>query len=62
VVRHVVDQLGITAEVEKVGDYQVMAAAGVLATPAVSVEGVVRLSGRVPKTEEVHGWLAAARG
>ncbi len=28
VVRHVVEQLGITADVEKVSDYQAMAAAG----------------------------------
>jgi hypothetical protein len=45
VVRHVVEQLGITADVEK-----------------VSVDGVMKLSGRIPKAEEVHGWLAAARG
>jgi len=39
-----------------------MAAAGVLATPAVSVDGVLKLSGRIPKAEEVHGWLSSARG
>jgi hypothetical protein len=35
-----------------------MAAAGVLATPAVSVDGVMKMSGRIPKAEEVRGWLA----
>ncbi len=57
VVRHVVEELGIAADVEKVSDYQAMAAAGVLATPAVSVDGVLKVSGRIPRTEDVRGWL-----
>jgi small redox-active disulfide protein 2 len=58
VVRHVVEQLGLDADVQKVSDYQAMAAAGVLATPAVSIDGVLKMSGRIPKSEEVRGWLA----
>ena len=57
VVRHVLDQLGIAADVQKVSDYQAMAAAGVLATPAVAIDGVLKSSGRIPKSEEVLGWL-----
>jgi small redox-active disulfide protein 2 len=57
VVRHVVDELGVAAEVEKVSDYQAMAAAGVLATPAVTIDGKLRISGRIPKAEEVRSWL-----
>ncbi|MGA7993076.1 MAG: thioredoxin family protein [Thermoanaerobaculia bacterium] len=34
-----------------------MAAAGVLATPAVSVDGVVKLAGRVPTEDEIRSWL-----
>ena len=49
---------GVEATVEKVTDYPAMAAAGVLSTPAVSVDGVVKLSGRVPTEDEVKGWLA----
>jgi small redox-active disulfide protein 2 len=59
VVRHVVAELGIAADVQKVSDYQAMAAAGVLATPAVSIDGVLKVSGRVPKADEVRGWLTA---
>ena len=58
VVRHVVAQLNVSADVEKVSDYQTMAAAGVIATPAVSVDGVLKVTGRIPKTEEVKGWIA----
>ncbi len=57
VVRHVIEELGVGADVQKVTDYQAMAAAGILATPAVSVDGVVRIAGRIPKVEEVKGWL-----
>ncbi len=57
VVRHVVEQLGVEADVQKVTDYQAMAAAGVLATPAVSVDGTMKVSGRIPKAEEVEAWL-----
>jgi hypothetical protein len=31
----------------------------VLATPAVSIDGVLKLSGRIPKAEEVQVWLRA---
>jgi small redox-active disulfide protein 2 len=58
VVRHAVEQLGVAAEVEKVGDFRAMAAAGVMATPAVSIDGVLKVSGRIPKAEEVREWLS----
>ncbi len=60
VVRHVIEQLGVAATLEKVSDYQAMAAAGILATPAVSVDGVIKVTGRIPKNDEVKGWLAGA--
>jgi hypothetical protein len=52
--------MGITAEVQKVNDPMGMAKAGVLLTPAVTVNGLVRVSGRIPKEDEVKGWLTAA--
>ncbi len=57
VVRRVIEQLGVPATLEKVSDYQAMAAAGILATPAISVDGVMKVSGRIPKAEEVAAWL-----
>jgi small redox-active disulfide protein 2 len=60
VVRHVVAELGVTADVVKVSDYQAMAEAGVVATPGVSVNGVVKSTGRIPKAEEVKGWILGA--
>ncbi len=60
VVRHVVDELGVAADVQKVGDFQAMAAAGVVATPAVSIDGVLKVAGRIPKSDEVREWLTAS--
>ena len=58
VVRTVAERLQLAAEIESVTDYAAMAAAGVMQTPAVSIDGVLKLSGRVPREEDVEGWLA----
>jgi small redox-active disulfide protein 2 len=60
VVRHVVEQLGVSAEVQKVTDFRAMAEAGVVATPAVSIDGVLKIAGRIPRSEEVREWLTAS--
>lgn len=57
-VRKVLAEGTFEASVEKVSDYAAMAAAGVLSTPAVSVDGVVKLAGRVPTEDEIRSWLA----
>ena len=57
VVRRVVNASGAAVEVEKVGDLREMVKAGVMSTPAVAVDGAVKLAGRVPKAEEVKAWL-----
>jgi small redox-active disulfide protein 2 len=57
-VRQVIAQTGIQATVEKVSDVQAIAAAGILSTPAVAVDGVVKLRGRVPSADELRQVLA----
>ena len=57
-VRKVVEQSGLEAEVEKVSDVQAMAKAGVLLTPAVSVNGVVKTSGRIPSESDIKTWIS----
>lgn len=59
IVRQALDHLGLAADVQKVSDYQAMAAAGVMATPAVTIDGVLKVAGRIPKAEEMQGWLSA---
>ena len=50
--------LGIAAEVEKVEDPRAIIAMGVITTPALVVNGTVRVSGRVPSSHEIAQLLA----
>ncbi len=57
------DGLSVTREkspIRKESDYQAMAATGVLATPALTIDGVLKVAGRIPKAEEVQRWLVGA--
>ena len=56
-VRQVVADMKIEALIEHVTGFQAIAAAGILSTPAVAVDGVVELKGRVPSAEEVRQLL-----
>ncbi len=47
-------------EVTKVSDLKDMMAAGVMATPAVMINGEIKCSGRVPTKDEVAAWLQGA--
>ena len=58
-VRQVLAETGIDATVEHVTDMQAIVAAGVMATPAVAIDGVMRLSGRVPTPTELREWIAS---
>lgn len=57
IAREAVRQAGVEADVEKVADFVEIAKAGVLATPGVAVNGVVRSRGRVPKVDEIVSWI-----
>jgi len=45
IVKQAVEAAGIQAQVVKVSDVQTMVAAGIMTTPAVAVDGVVKLAG-----------------
>jgi small redox-active disulfide protein 2 len=57
IVRLAVEQSSVEATIQHIHEYQQMAADGIISTPAVSVDGVVKVAGRVPKLEEMKGWL-----
>lgn len=58
VIKEAVCASGVNASVEKVMDIKEMMTAGVLTTPAVSVDGTIVCSGRIPSKSEVMGWIA----
>ncbi len=56
-VKEAVATAGVEANVEKVTDLMQIAAYGVFGTPAVVVDGEVKSVGKIPKKEEIAGWL-----
>jgi small redox-active disulfide protein 2 len=51
------DDLGLDYEMEKVTDMMRFADFGVMVTPAMAVDGEVKVSGRVPSVEELKTML-----
>lgn len=60
VVQQAATQAGIGAPVDKVQDVQAILAYGVIAQPALLVNGEVVSSGRVPDAREISIWLTTA--
>lgn len=52
------DALGIDYELVKVTDIKDIASFGVMMTPALAVDGTVKLVGKVPEPEELKKYLA----
>ena len=53
IVRKVVEELGIKVSIEKVEDIEKIIEYGVLSTPAVVVDGKIRISGKVPYEQDI---------
>ena len=52
-----VTESGVEAKVEKVEDLQKIMEFGVFSTPAVVVDGQVKVVGRVPTKKDIVAWL-----
>ncbi|MCB2185997.1 MAG: TM0996/MTH895 family glutaredoxin-like protein [Deltaproteobacteria bacterium] len=57
VVREALAESGVAADVIKVSDMMEIATTGVMSTPAVVIDGQVKLAGKVPAKKEVLAWL-----
>jgi small redox-active disulfide protein 2 len=57
-VREIVKKHDIDAEVVKVEDIKVFGQYGVFMTPALVVDGEVKVAGKVPKEAEIVKWLS----
>ena len=56
-VQEVVAETGAQARVVKVTDMMQIAGSGVVSTPDVMVDGDIKSTGKVPKKDEIAGWL-----
>ena len=52
------EELALDCEIEKVSDFMRFADFGVMITPALVVDGEVKVSGRVPPLEEMKSLLS----
>jgi small redox-active disulfide protein 2 len=53
-------QLGIDEPITKVTDYGEIASYGVMSTPALTIDGDVKTTGRVPSVDEIADLITAA--
>jgi small redox-active disulfide protein 2 len=61
-VEEAVKQLGIQAQIEKVSDINVIMGFGVMMTPALAIDGELKLQGKVASVEEIKQLLSAVAG
>ena len=57
-VRTIVEELGINAEIVKVEDLQEIINRGIMMTPAIIIDGEVKIVGRVPGADELKELLS----
>ncbi|MCL7411012.1 MAG: thioredoxin family protein [Methanosarcinaceae archaeon] len=57
IVEKAISQCGVEAEVVKVEDFDKIISYGVMITPAVVIDGEVKVAGRVPSVDDVVGWI-----
>lgn len=58
VIRETLSDMGFEANIEKVEDIQKIMEYDIMSTPAVVLDGVVKMAGRVPSKEEIRSMLA----
>ena len=51
-------QSGVEATVEKITDINVIVGFGVMTTPAMAIDGEVKIVGKVPSVDEIKNLLA----
>jgi small redox-active disulfide protein 2 len=57
IVRETIEEAGVAATIEKVTDVMEIAGYGVFGTPSVVVDGEVKSVGKIPKKEDILGWI-----
>lgn len=56
-IKEVIDELDLNAEVVKVEDMNEITKRGVMLTPAVALDGEMKVTGKVPTKDEIKGWV-----
>ena len=53
-----VKEMGVEAEIVKVDDFDKILGYGVMITPALVIDGDVKVAGKVPSVEDIKKWIA----
>ena len=57
-VEKAVKEMGVEAEIVKVEDFDKILGYGVMITPALVIDGDVKVAGKVPSVEDIKKWIA----
>ncbi len=55
--RQAITMAGVEAEIVKITDYREIARHGILSTPGLVIDGVIRSYGRIPSAGDIAVWL-----
>ncbi len=56
-VRDIASKEGIDADISKVEDFKKIITYGVMTTPALVVNGDVKVAGKIPSEDQIKSWL-----
>jgi small redox-active disulfide protein 2 len=56
-VEEAINELGVSTEIIKVTDINKIIDYGVMVTPALVVDGDVKVAGKIPSKEEIKRWI-----
>jgi len=56
--KQAVQEMGLECEIEKISDLETIIGFGILSTPALVVDGAVKMNGRVPTVAQLKEMLA----
>ena len=57
-VKEAVSETGVDANIEKITDIMEIAGYGIFGTPAVVIDGDVKIVGKIPKKEDIKTWIS----
>jgi len=59
-VREAIGELGVDADMEKIEDLDAITSFGVMMTPALAIDGEVKVVGKIPSVAEIQTMIANA--
>jgi small redox-active disulfide protein 2 len=60
-IRQLIAKNNLNIEVEKVTDLKEIMSYGILSTPGLVIDGVLKSAGSVPKDEQLLAWMGGAK-